>query len=536
MSKKKKINVSDRQAAREWEEYVKSIARATAVEEDLSVSEREKKKKYLEAHPIKWMMFFFCDYAKAEFAGFQRKAINRILGNPEWFEVLSWARELAKSTIVMMCVMYLVLTGKKKNVLLVAATLEDAIRLLKPYKGAFEGNQRIKLYYGEQQSFGDWTEKEFITKNGAAFRALGAGQSPRGTRNEDVRPDVILIDDFDTDEACRNPETLKNNWNWLEQALYFVRSFSEPLLRIFCGNIIAKDCCVKRAGMKAREMSKREKPLGNWDVINIRMVNINKPDPKRDYEYGTSVWPEKNSEEIIDTVICQVSAASAQKECFNNPVSEGDTFKELIYGKVPSLHKFPFLVNYGDPSPSNNTKASKNSLKANWLLGLLNGKLYVIKGYLGRVTNEEFVNRYYYLDEYVDGRTNIYHVIENNKLQDPFYQQLIVPLFTKAAIEKKKVIPITPDTRKKPDKYSRIETNLEPLNRKGDMILNVDEKENPDMQRLEEQFLLVNPSLTAPADGPDCVEGGYWYANTQTARRAVEDVWVPKKTTNSKRI
>ena len=38
--------------------------------------------------------------------------LNRILNNPEWFEVLSWSRELAKSTVVMFCVMYLAMTGK----------------------------------------------------------------------------------------------------------------------------------------------------------------------------------------------------------------------------------------------------------------------------------------------------------------------------------------------------------------------------------------------------------------------------------------
>lgn len=52
----------------------------------------------------------------------------------EWYEVLSWSRELAKSTIVFMCMMYLVLTGKKKNVLLISNSHENAVRLLEPYK------------------------------------------------------------------------------------------------------------------------------------------------------------------------------------------------------------------------------------------------------------------------------------------------------------------------------------------------------------------------------------------------------------------
>ena len=64
-------------------------------------------------------------------------------------------------------------------------------------------------------------------------------------------------------------------------------------------------------------------------------------------------------------------------------------------------------------------------------------------------------------------------------------------------------IGIIPDTRAKPEKFDRIEGNLEPLNRLGKLVLNIDEKDNPHMKRLEEQFKLVNRSMKSPADGPD---------------------------------
>lgn len=76
----------------------------------------------------------FSEFAKYPFTKFHKKAIKRITTNMEWYEVLSWSRELAKSTIVFMCMMYLVLTGKKKNVLLISNSHENAVRLLEPYK------------------------------------------------------------------------------------------------------------------------------------------------------------------------------------------------------------------------------------------------------------------------------------------------------------------------------------------------------------------------------------------------------------------
>ena len=247
------------------------------------------------------------------------------------------------------------------------------------------------------------------------------------------------------------------------------------------------------------------------------MVDQRKPDPKNDFAFGSSVWPEKNTEEIIADVLAQVSAASAQKECFNNPVTEGCYFREIKWGTVPPLHKFTFLVSYGDPAPSNkvtNKKGVKKlgSYKANFLLGVHDGNLYVITGFLDHVKNEEFVNWYYYQRDYVKDRTQVYNFIENNKLQDPFYEQVFVPLFQQKWKETGYIIPISPDLRNKPDKFVRIEGNLEPLNRAGRMILNIAEKDNPNMQRLEEQFLLFDDGLPAPADGPDSIEGGFFCA------------------------
>lgn len=95
-------------------------------------------------------------------------------------------------------------------------------------------------------------------------------------------------------------------------------------------------------------------------------------------------------------------------------------------------------------------------------------------------------------------------------MQDPFYEQVFIPLFVSAAKEKGEQIGIIPDTRKKPDKFARIEGNLEPLNRMGNLIFNEAENGNPHMKRLEEQFKLVSPQLKAPADGPDCIEGAEW--------------------------
>lgn len=82
------------------------------------------------------------------------------------------------------------------------------------------------------------------------------------------------------------------------------------------------------------------------------------------------------------------------------------------------------------------------------------------------------------------------------------------PLVAKVRKERGIQLYIRPDERKKTDKATRIEANLEPMNREGNLILNEAERDNPHMKELEDQFRLFTLTLRYPADGPDAVEGG----------------------------
>ncbi|MCH5690029.1 hypothetical protein LWM68_40890 [Niabella sp. W65] len=72
------------------------------------------------------------------------------------------------------------------------------------------------------------------------------------------------------------------------------------------------------------------------------------------------------------------------------------------------------------------------------------------------------------------------------------------------------IISIIGDDRKKPQKFFRIEAELQPLMKNGELILNEAERANPHMQRLEGQFLSASPN-SKTMDGPDFVEGGVWF-------------------------
>lgn len=504
----------DRQAARDWDSYYKSFIEAVSA--DMTETESDKKKRIaaLEKDFEAWKVYYFPKYCSKPSAKFHKRAARRELENDEWYESRIWARELAKDVTEMMVTLYQGLTGRKKNVLFISNSNGKACELLEPYRINLAKNERIINDYGIQQNPGSWAYGDFVTTQGFSMLAVGADQSPRGSRKEEVRPDKVIISDIDTDEDVRNQETIKKRWEWFEKAVFPTRSVSEPFQVIWLGNLIAEDCCVARA----REMA---------DYVDI--VNLEDKD-------GNSTWPEKNTLENIARIKSKISTKAYQGEYMNNPLSEGDIFKEMVWGKCPPLRNMPFVVNYADPATSNKDKPKSGvSYKSQFIIGYKDGKYYVYHGYLDQVVQDTFVGWFWDQQKWVDGKTQLYHYIENNSLQNPFYEQVLKPSINARATTQG-YIPITPDTRDKPDKPIRIEGNLEPLNREGLLILNIDEKDNPNMRRLGEQFKLFSMQLKYPADGPDAIEGGKWIIDEKIAQLPPDYYKTWKAPRNSKRI
>jgi hypothetical protein len=477
--------IDDNRAVKFWQKYKRDLERATVVDSSESYQAKRARIKKLEADNEAWFKYYFPNYYSSEPAAFHKRSTNRVMNNAEWYEVRAWSRELAKSARTMMEVIKLALTKKKRSVLLISANGDAAIKLLKPYKINFESNQRIINDYGEQASFGDWEEKAFTTKIGCSFVAVGAKQSPRGARNEEVRPDVVLMDDFDTDIDCRNPDIVKQKWDWFEQAVYATRSISKPMLVIFCGNIIAEDCCIKKAIKMADKA----------DIINIRDKD------------GKSTWPQKNTEALIDRTLSKISWASQQKEYFNTPITKGKVFKKLTYGKMQALRNYKFLVAYTDPSYK-----KKGDYKATCLMGRFKDEYHIIKMFAGQVTTAEMLDWNYTIQKEVAGKVPVYFYIEWPWIDDPLKQEIM-------AANKRHGISIHPkaDERKKPDKYHRIESNLEPINRNGKLVFNQKLKETEHMMVTEGQFLALSPTSRAHDDAPDAVEGAKWVVDSKTS-------------------
>jgi hypothetical protein len=470
-------DLNNRQISILWDDFRDSIKASTPVDLSETIEQRKKRISKLEADPEQWFKYYFPKYSYAEPAVFHKQATKRILKNLEWYEVRSWSRELAKSTRTMFEILYLVLTKKKRYVMLISNNKDNAEVLLEPYRIELDSNQRILNDYGFQERIGKWTQGDFTTKHGVKFKALGAGQSPRGSRNEEVRPDVLLFDDMDTDEDCRNPDIIKKRWNWIEDAAIGVRSISKKTTIIFNGNIIAKDCCVVRAQQYADHV----------DIVNIRDEN------------NKSSWA-KNTEADVDRVLSQKSYSSQQKEYFNNPITEGGIFKQMYYKPLRSLTDYKFLVNYIDLSYKS---GAKNDFKFSVLMGKYKDEYHILKTYGIQGTTAKFCEGLVEIEKFIDNKVPVFWVSEEVFLLDIIRKEIQSILK-----DLKSKIVITPDTRDKGDKLTRIEASLEPLNRNGKLWLNQREADSPSMKVLEGQFIALEyGNKRSHDDGPDATEG-----------------------------
>lgn len=247
-----------------------------------------------------------------------------------------------------------------------------------------------------------------------------------------------------------------------------------------------------------------------FEIVNIRDKN------------GKSTWPNKNTEELIDRVLSKISKASIQGEYFNNPIVLGKVFEALNYGKTLPLNKYKYLVAYTDPSYKS---GKKNDYKATMLIGKWKDQYHVIWVRCAQTSTDEMVEWQYDVLSFVNDRTAVYLFIEYPSIDEPLKLSI-----KKKNRKHKRPLALKADERDKPNKFYRIESNLEPLNRNGQLIFNEELKGNPHMKEIEFQFLALSPKSSAHDDAPDAVEGGVWIINHKQLQQAA-----PPKTYNLKK-
>lgn len=169
----------------------------------------------------------------------------------------------AKSTFVgLLFVLWVILTGRKRYILLIADALEQASVLLDAVKEELEFNARLAVDFPEGTGKGKvWNVGTVVTIGNVKVQALGAGKRMRGLRHGPHRPDLVILDDLENDENVAKPEQRDKLQNWLQRTVLNLGAADGSLDVIYVGTILHYDSVLART---------LKKPL--WQARTFRSV------------------------------------------------------------------------------------------------------------------------------------------------------------------------------------------------------------------------------------------------------------------------
>lgn len=434
--------------------------------------------------------YYFPHFAKVPSAKFHIKTANEVLANANIKAVYKWARAHAKSThLTIMIPLWLKCQIKKdiRVMVLVSKSQDNADTLLGDIQAELQYNQRYIHDFGKQYNAGNWQEGEFVTQDGTAFFSRGRGQSPRGLRYRDARPDYIVIDDLDDDELVRNEARVRKLTDWVKEALFGALDGGRGRF-IMVGNLISKNSVLAR--------------IASIDNIATSQINIYN-------KQGTVTWKEKWTLDEVKEMEAFMGYRSFQKEYMNNPITEGAVFKHtwIKWKKIMPLAKYESIIAYCDPSFKSSTK---NDYKAIKVWGKYGTELHHIKAFVRQCSISEMVKWFYDLHESIPDGVLCDYYMEANFLQDMILDEFVIE-----GDKRGYQLPIRPDKRKKPDKFQRIEA-ISPLWERGFVWYNIDMQTDPDMLTGIEQLLAVEKGSTTNDDAPDADEGAIYLLQKRT--------------------
>lgn len=508
--------LTDRDALKKWEQFTKNFA--TPIDEELIESPKEKLERTarLLNNFEEFCYYYFPKVTKSKFAKWHKKFANYLI-EAEYninIAVAKICRDMAKSSVTMMLIVFLYYNGEFRSMGLFSLNGDNAEALLKPVKTSLEKNELLLRDFGPRQSLGNWTASHFVTSDGVSFKALGAGQSPRGGKTDDSdRYDLLLFDDFDNPEVCLSPERLDKNWKYVEGDCFAALHVTGKKRIIFLNNKIAEDCIVQRMWDKCL----REFP-------NAYLVTINLTDGQ-----GRSNWPEAYTNEECKEMIALVGD-EADTEYFNDPQEKGKEFKKewFQFKKLPPLSQYKHLIAYLDGGFK---KTKSSDTKALILIGFKDGEYHIRKCYVENVTIGQMIAWHYDLDEFLKnkGATAVWY------MEEVFLLSLLHDHFDDAIEKYGYRIPMKGDKRKKPDKDLRI-SNTAGFYERGKVWFDESLQNDRYANRLIRQYLKFKPGVrNNEKDGPDAFEGGIYLLN-EMARDAIGQIQIGQSRKNKYRI
>ena len=209
--------------------------------------------------------------------------IYKDLANNEKRRVLIAApRGTAKSTVTTLIYPLRKAAFKKSDeelfIVIISESQAQSINFLSRIKYHLTYSNQFKSIFGNlgPETASKWTHTDIVLANGTRMVAVGTGQRVRGFLQGDTRPNLIIVDDFESELNAYTPEARAKNRKWLTEAV--IPSLSDEGKIAMIGTVISEDCFLCWA-----------KESSAWNVLWFSIWDENEK----------SIWPERFPKERI---------------------------------------------------------------------------------------------------------------------------------------------------------------------------------------------------------------------------------------------
>lgn len=486
-----------RRSIDEFKQFCDQLQNSTAV----ALTESREDKEVRKARALQDYRYFvstyFAIYADADCADFHVDFANRVLKEPNKISIAEWPREHAKSVhLDIILPMWLLIHGELSGMILMGKNQDDAINLLSDIQAQLQHNMLFVHDWGEQFSYGDWSEGDFTTKGGIRFLAIGRDQSPRGARKGEKRPNYAIIDDVDDDKLVNNLRLVKEIVKRILGGLFFALSTKKWRMSVAGNRISNQGVLAHIVGDTKPNVPKRK------NIIHSKVFAI---DPKT----GKPAWHQRYTLHDINQKLDAAGPTIGRREFFHENHVEGSIFKDayIKWKKMPKVNwkNYQAIVGYIDPSFENKPTSD---FKACRVWGKWGRERHCLKSFVRRTEMMEvfaFCSRF---EDELPAGVAVHWIIEeqffNRQIKDALRMHN-----EKRRANRLPELHVTIDTRTKPNKYTRI-VRMEPQYYEGNVYYNIDEVHDPDMIEGNNQLKGIEPGYRSADDSPDADEGA-WY-------------------------
>ncbi|MEY4731213.1 MAG: hypothetical protein RL681_159, partial [Candidatus Parcubacteria bacterium] len=169
------------------------------------------------SHSLFFDLYYF-DHRTKEPAPFHYEMFSMCEDQDTHLSVVAGFRESGKTTIMAESCAIWSIVGKpqKKFVLILGGTAQKARHILTNIRDKLEGSGLLKEDIGPFKQLPDqWTlDTIVIPKFGARIMIGSVGQSIRGFKHKQYRPDLVIVDDIEDIESVKTVEGRDKPWEW----------------------------------------------------------------------------------------------------------------------------------------------------------------------------------------------------------------------------------------------------------------------------------------------------------------------------------